>query len=86
MLIKFFDGVAKSFAPTLPESKPHHFFNPVHSSCARNLVSAMKPHLMKLKLIEPIYAKLVNQLPEEWLYEVKFDGFTAASAARIPQA
>jgi len=30
----------------------------------------------KLKFIEPMYAKLVNELPEgkEWLYEVKFDG------------
>jgi bifunctional non-homologous end joining protein LigD len=27
--------------------------------------------------IEPMYARLVNELPEgkEWLYEVKFDGY-----------
>jgi bifunctional non-homologous end joining protein LigD len=31
----------------------------------------------KLKFIEPMYARLVNELPEgkEWLYEVKFDGY-----------
>jgi ATP-dependent DNA ligase len=32
--------------------------------------------LTKIKFIEPMYARLVNELPEgkEWLYEVKFDG------------
>jgi bifunctional non-homologous end joining protein LigD len=31
----------------------------------------------KLKFIEPMYARLVNELPEgrDWLYEVKFDGY-----------
>jgi ATP-dependent DNA ligase len=31
----------------------------------------------KLKFLEPMYARLVNELPEgkEWLYEVKFDGY-----------
>jgi bifunctional non-homologous end joining protein LigD len=31
----------------------------------------------KLKFIEPMYARRVNELPEgkEWLYEVKFDGY-----------
>jgi bifunctional non-homologous end joining protein LigD len=31
----------------------------------------------KLRFIEPIYARLVQKLPEgkEWLYEVKFDGY-----------
>jgi ATP-dependent DNA ligase len=31
----------------------------------------------KVRFIEPMYAKLVNELPEgkEWLYEVKFDGY-----------
>jgi bifunctional non-homologous end joining protein LigD len=31
----------------------------------------------KIRFIEPMYARLVNQLPEgsEWLYEVKFDGY-----------
>lgn len=35
------------------------------------------PPLTKLKFIEPMYARLVNELPEgkEWLYEVKFDGY-----------
>jgi ATP-dependent DNA ligase len=35
------------------------------------------PPLAKLKFIEPMYARLVNELPEgkEWLYEVKFDGY-----------
>jgi bifunctional non-homologous end joining protein LigD len=40
----------------------------------------MKPQgspLRKFKFIEPMYARLVNELPEgkEWLYEVKFDGY-----------
>jgi hypothetical protein len=40
----------------------------------------MKSHtlpLTKIKFIEPMYARLVNELPEgkEWLYEVKFDGY-----------
>jgi ATP-dependent DNA ligase len=39
----------------------------------------MKPRsapLTKLKFLEPMYARLVNELPEgkDWLYEVKFDG------------
>lgn len=31
----------------------------------------------KLKFIEPMYARPLNELPEgkEWLYEVKFDGY-----------
>jgi ATP-dependent DNA ligase len=31
----------------------------------------------KLRFIEPMYARLVNELPEdkEWLYEVKLDGY-----------
>jgi ATP-dependent DNA ligase len=35
------------------------------------------PPITKLKFIEPMYARLVNELPEgkEWLYEVKFDGY-----------
>jgi ATP-dependent DNA ligase len=35
------------------------------------------PPLTKLNFIEPMYARLVNELPEgeEWLYEVKFDGY-----------
>jgi bifunctional non-homologous end joining protein LigD len=30
-----------------------------------------------IHFIEPMYARLVNELPEgrEWLYEVKFDGY-----------
>jgi DNA ligase D-like protein (predicted ligase) len=40
----------------------------------------MKPQrlpLTKVKFIEPMYASLVNKLPEgkDWLYEVKFDGY-----------
>jgi ATP-dependent DNA ligase len=37
--------------------------------------SALLP--AKIQFIEPIYARLVNELPEgkEWLYEVKFDGY-----------
>jgi bifunctional non-homologous end joining protein LigD len=37
--------------------------------------SALPP--AKLRFIEPMYARLVNELPEgkEWLYEVKFDGY-----------
>jgi bifunctional non-homologous end joining protein LigD len=39
----------------------------------------MKPQrpLNHVKFIEPIYARLVNELPKgkEWLYEVKFDGY-----------
>jgi bifunctional non-homologous end joining protein LigD len=36
-----------------------------------------RPSLTKLKFIEPMYARLVNELPEgnEWLYEVKLDGY-----------
>jgi DNA ligase D-like protein (predicted ligase) len=36
-----------------------------------------RPPPTKLKFIEPMYARLVNELPEgkEWLYEVKFDGY-----------
>jgi bifunctional non-homologous end joining protein LigD len=35
------------------------------------------PPLTKLKFIEPMYARVVNELPqgEGWLYEVKFDGY-----------
>jgi ATP-dependent DNA ligase len=39
----------------------------------------MKPQSgpTKLKFIEPMYARLVNELPDgkDWLYEVKFDGY-----------
>jgi bifunctional non-homologous end joining protein LigD len=37
--------------------------------------SALPPD--KIRFIEPMYARLVNELPEgeEWLYEVKFDGY-----------
>jgi ATP-dependent DNA ligase len=33
--------------------------------------------LAKGRFIEPMYARLVNELPEgkDWLYEVKFDGY-----------
>lgn len=33
--------------------------------------------LAKIRFIEPMYARLVNELPEgkDWLYEVKFDGY-----------
>jgi ATP dependent DNA ligase domain len=40
---------------------------------------AMKPERppLKLKFVEPMYARLLNELPEgkEWLYEAKFDGY-----------
>src|SRR5262252_4583653 len=31
----------------------------------------------KIRFIEPMYARLVNELPQgsEWLYEIKFDGY-----------
>jgi len=37
--------------------------------------SALPP--AKIRFIEPMYARLVNELPEgrDWLYEVKFDGY-----------
>src|SRR5262245_23651445 len=37
----------------------------------------------KLKFIEPMYARLVNELPrgQEWLYEVKFDGYRCLASA-----
>jgi bifunctional non-homologous end joining protein LigD len=37
--------------------------------------SALPP--AKIRFIEPMYARLVNELPQgqEWLYEVKFDGY-----------
>jgi DNA ligase D-like protein (predicted ligase) len=37
--------------------------------------SALPP--VKIRFIEPMYARLVNELPQgqEWLYEVKFDGY-----------
>jgi DNA ligase D-like protein (predicted ligase) len=37
----------------------------------------MKPPVTKVKFIEPMYARLVNELPKdkEWLYEIKFDGY-----------
>src|SRR4029453_7749222 len=40
-------------------------------------MKSQSPPLRKLKFIEPMYARLVNELPErkEWLYEVKFDGY-----------
>jgi bifunctional non-homologous end joining protein LigD len=36
-----------------------------------------RPTPQRLKFIEPMYARLVNELPEgnKWLYEVKFDGY-----------
>jgi hypothetical protein len=35
-----------------------------------------RPPLTKLKFIEPMYARLVSELPEgkEWIYQVKLDG------------
>src|SRR5262245_22602167 len=42
----------------------------------------MKPNInalpsAKIRFIEPMYARLVQNLPQgqEWLYEVKFDGY-----------
>jgi ATP-dependent DNA ligase len=37
--------------------------------------SALPP--AKIRFIEPMCARLVNELPEgrEWLYEIKFDGY-----------
>jgi len=37
--------------------------------------SALSP--AKLRFIEPMYARLVQKLPEgeEWQYEIKFDGY-----------
>ena len=36
----------------------------------------------KPRFIEPMYARLVNKLPEgeDWLYEVKFDGYRCLAA------
>src|SRR5262245_34562703 len=36
----------------------------------------------KLQFIEPMYARLVQSLPQglEWLYEVKFDGYRCLAA------
>ena len=36
----------------------------------------------RLNFIEPMYAQLVQQLPEDndWLYEVKFDGYRCLAA------
>jgi ATP-dependent DNA ligase len=44
---------------------------------ARARMKPQDPPVTKLKFIEPMYARLVNELPEgqEWLYEVKFDGY-----------
>ena len=38
----------------------------------------------KIHFIEPMYARLLNELPEghEWLYEVKFDGYRCLAAGR----
>jgi hypothetical protein len=43
----------------------------------RTWMKPQAPPLTKLKFIEPMYARLVNELPQgqEWLYEVKFDGY-----------
>jgi bifunctional non-homologous end joining protein LigD len=40
-------------------------------------MTAQTKPLAKLKFIEPMYARLVNDLPEgkEWVYEVKCDGY-----------
>lgn len=40
-------------------------------------MKSQRPPLTTPKFIEPMYARLVNELPEgkEWLYEVKFDGY-----------
>jgi ATP-dependent DNA ligase len=40
---------------------------------ARTLTALPKA---EIRFIEPMYARLVNELPEgkDWLYEVKFDG------------
>jgi ATP-dependent DNA ligase len=42
--------------------------------------SALPP--AKLRFIEPMYARLVNELPErkDWLHEVKFDGYRCLAA------
>jgi bifunctional non-homologous end joining protein LigD len=42
--------------------------------------SALPP--AKIRFIEPMYARLVNELPEgkEWLYEVRFDGYRCLAA------
>ena len=40
-------------------------------------MKSKSPSLPELKFLEPMYARLVNELPEGkgWLYEVKFDGY-----------
>jgi ATP-dependent DNA ligase len=40
-------------------------------------MKSQRPPLAKLKFIEQMYARLVNDLPEgkDWLYEAKFDGY-----------
>jgi bifunctional non-homologous end joining protein LigD len=40
-------------------------------------MKAQRPSRTKLKFIEPMYARLVNTLPEgrDWLYDVKLDGY-----------
>ena len=37
-----------------------------------------------VQFVEPMYAQLVQQLPEgkDWLYEVKFDGYRCAASSR----
>jgi DNA ligase D-like protein (predicted ligase) len=42
-----------------------------------NRISEKSLPAIKLKFIEPMYARLVNELPDgkEWLYEVKLDGY-----------
>jgi hypothetical protein len=52
---------------------------PVESLPATQAFSALPP--TKLRFIEPMYARLVNELPDgkDWLYEVKFDGYHCVS-------
>jgi ATP-dependent DNA ligase len=49
----------------------------VNSHIVGTRMKPQKAPLTKVKFIEPMYARLVSELPEgkEWLYEVKFDGY-----------
>lgn len=42
----------------------------------------------RLSFVEPMYARTVQQLPEDgaWTYEVKFDGYRALAGGGIPPA
>jgi ATP-dependent DNA ligase len=48
---------------------------------------ARNPSLTKIKFIEPMYARLVNELPEgkDLLYEVKFDGYRCLAGRDRPE-